>query len=382
MSLLVNTAAIACALSRRVWAGLAAGLLAACSSGPQYKPVDIPNVPVVQEVRQVWTLALGAVPETLVPAVQADRLIVVNERGDLQGIDLNAGRSQWRMALGERITAGVGSDGQRHAVVTAGNELVVVQEAQVRWRYRLPAQSFTAPLVAGQRVFVLLADRSVLGFDGATGRLLWTQQRPGDPLVLKHAGVLMPVGDTLVAGLSGRLVGIQPTTGALRWDAPVATPRGTNDLERLVDVVGPVSRQGDDLCVRAYQAQVGCVSAVRGQVRWTRTANSDHGVHGNDQLVIGAEANGVVTAWQRASGERVWQADRLRYRRLSAPLVTPKGIVVADSGGWAYLLSLKDGALLNRWKTDESELAGYPVAFAGGFLLLNRSGRLAAYQFP
>ena len=361
---------------------LVAVLLSACSSGPKYKPMDIPNVPVVQEVKQVWSQALGPVPATLVPAVRANEVIVINARGDLQGLDLNAGRSLWRVALNEPISAGVGSDGQRHAVVTSGNELVVVQETKVLWRSRLPAQSFTAPLVAGQRVFVLLADRSVLGFDGATGRLLWTQTRPGDPLVLKQAGVLMPVGDTLVAGLSGRLVGLNPTTGALSWDAPIATPRGTNDLERLVDVVGPLSRQGDELCARAYQAQVGCVIAVRGQVRWTRTANSDHGVHGNDQLVVGAESNGVVVAWQRSTGERLWQADRLRYRRLSAPLVTPKGIVVADSGGWAYLLSLTDGALLNRWRTDDTELAGYPQAFAGGFLMLNRSGRLAAYQFP
>jgi len=356
--------------------------LVACSSGPQYKPVDIPTVPVVQEVKQVWTLALGPVPATLVPAVQSNAVVVINTRGEMQGVDLNAGRSLWRVALNQTISAGVGSDGQRHAVVTTGNELVVVQESKVLWRYRLPAQSFTAPLVAGQRVFVLLADRSVLGFDGATGRLLWTQSRPGDPLVLKQTGVLTAVGDTLVAGLSGRLVGLNPTTGALRWDAPIATPRGTNDLERLVDVVGPMSRQGDELCARAYQSQVGCVNAVRGQVRWTRNANSDDGVHGNDQLVIGTEANGVVVAWQRSSGERVWQADRLRYRRLSAPLVTPKGIVLTDSGGWAYLMSMTDGALLNRWKTDDTELAGYPQAFAGGFLLLNRSGRLAAYQFP
>jgi outer membrane assembly lipoprotein YfgL len=363
-------------------AGLCLLALAACSSGPQYKPQDIPTVPVQQDVRLVWNLSLGPVPETLVPNLQADRVIVANAAGEVQGIDLNAGKALWRVALGERIAAGVGSDGQRHAVVTASNDLVVVQDAKVLWRQRLPAQSFTPPLVAGQRVFVLLADRSVLGFDGASGRQLWQQQRPGDPLVLRQVGVLMPVGDTLVAGLSGRLVGLNPTTGVLRWDAPIASPRGTNDLERLVDIVGPLSRQGDELCARAYQAQVGCVSTVRGQVRWTRSANSDLGVHGNDQLVIGTEANGVVTAWQRGSGERVWQADRLRYRHLSAPLVTPKGIVVADSGGWAYLLSLSDGSLLNRWTTDDTALAGYPQAFAGGFLLLNRSGRLAAYQFP
>ena len=371
---------------QRLWRScslvLALAALAACSSGPQYKPVDIPEVPVLQDVRQVWTTPVGEVPFSMTPVIHGEQLVVANRAGDVQALDVNSGKPLWRVALGAPLSAGVGSDGERHAVVTTGNEVVVVQGGKVLWRQRLPAQSFTAPLVAGKRVFVLLADRSVQGFDGATGHLLWTQQRPGDPLVLKQAGVLIPVRDTLVAGFSGRLVGLNPTTGAIRWDAPIATSRGTNDLERLVDIVGPLSRVDDDLCARAYQSQVGCLSAVRGQVRWTRSANSNQGVHGNEQMVIGSEANGLVVAWQRGTGERLWQSDRLRYRHLSAPLVTAKGIVLADSGGWVYLLSLTDGALLNRWKTDASPLSGPPIAFAGGFLLLTQSGRLSAHQFP
>jgi outer membrane protein assembly factor BamB len=61
--------------------------------------------------------------------------------------------------------------------------------------------------VAGNRVFVLAADRSVSAFDGQSGRRLWSQQRPGEPLVLRQSGVLLAVGDTLVAGQGGRLVG-------------------------------------------------------------------------------------------------------------------------------------------------------------------------------
>jgi outer membrane protein assembly factor BamB len=93
-------------------------------------------------------------------------------------------------------------------------------------------------------VFRAGADRSVTAFDGQTGRRLWSQQRPGEPLVLRQAGVLLAVGDTLVAGLAGRLVGMNPVNGSVRWDAPIATPRGTNDVERLVDLVGGVSRDG------------------------------------------------------------------------------------------------------------------------------------------
>ena len=57
-------------------------------------------------------------------------------------------------------------------------------------------------------------------------------------------GALLAVGDTLVAGLSGRLVGLNPANGSVRWEAPVATSRGTNEVERLVDVVAGASRSG------------------------------------------------------------------------------------------------------------------------------------------
>ena len=47
----------------------------------------------------------------------------------------------------------------------------------------------------------------------------------GEPLVLRQSGVLLAVEDTLVAGLSGRLVGLNPLNGTLRWEAPIANSR-------------------------------------------------------------------------------------------------------------------------------------------------------------
>ena len=72
------------------------------------------------------------------------------------------------------------------------------------------------------------ADRSVTAFDAASGRKLWQSQRPGDALVLRQSGILAAVGNTLIAGVSGRLVGLNPSNGNAVWDAPLATPRGTN----------------------------------------------------------------------------------------------------------------------------------------------------------
>lgn len=363
-----------------VWA--LAVLLTACGSSPRPQPAELGSVPVQQELQKGWSFAVGALDFPMNPAITPNLIGVASSPGQLHVLDGRTGQEVWRAAVGAPLSAGVGSDGERFAVVTRNNELVTLQAGKVLWRQKLPAQSFTPPLVAGQRVFVLMADRSVMGLDGATGRILWTQQRPGEPLVLRQSGVLLAVNDTLVAGLSGRLVGLNPTTGALRWDAPLATPRGTNDLERLVDIVAPVSRVGDSVCARAFLAQAGCVNAARGGVLWTRSAVSDQGLSGNGNFLVGTESNGVVTTWQRSNGERLWETDRLRYRRLSAPLVTEKGVVVVDEAGFVYLLSLADGALLNRVSLDGDGLASAPQALGGGVLLVSRKGLVQSLRFP
>ncbi len=368
-------------LTRLSLAGVCVAL-AACSGPSRPKPTEIPGVPVLQDVRTSWTANIGKVDFPLVVSAREDSIALANSQGVVAVLDATTGKDIWRLKLDQGISAGVGSDGQQLAVVTRTNELVSLKDGKVQWRKSLPAQSFTAPLVAGARVFVLTADRSVIAFDGTTGRQLWTQQRPGEPLVLKQAGVMLAVKNTLVVGLSGRLTGLDPNTGLIRWESAIATPRGTNDVERLVDLVAPFDRLGDVVCVRAFQAAVGCVNTERAQGVWTRPSAGEMGVSGNDTLLVAPLSNGVVQAFNRSNGERLWDTERLKYRILSAPLVTPRGVLIADNGGWLYVLSLADGALLNRIKLDAEELATAPVFAGGRYVVVTREGRVTGLQIP
>jgi outer membrane assembly lipoprotein YfgL len=357
-------------------------VLIACSGPSRPKPADIAPVTVKQDVRPSWNASIGNVDFPLVVSAKEGRVAVADSKGVVTVLDAKTGRDIWRVKLDQPIAAGVGSDGQQVAVVTRENQLVAMQDGKVQWRQTLPAQSFTAPLVAGARVFVLTAERAVIAFDGATGRKLWTQQRPGEPLVLKQAGVLLAFKDTLVAGLSGRLAGLDPNTGGIRWESAIATPRGTNDIERLVDLVSPFDRVDDVICVRAFQTSIGCVNADRGQAVWTRPSVGDQGVSGNADLLIAPLSNGVVQAWNRANGERLWETDRLKYRILNAPLVTPRGVLVSDNAGWLYVLSLADGSLLNRLKLDGVEFAASPVFTGDSYVVVSREGRVSGLLIP
>ena len=357
------------------------GLLASCSSGPEKpKPAELaPNAGLL-DVRLAWTAKVGAVSFPLDVKVNGNTVAVASSDGTVASFDARTGTELWRTNVGGQIAAGVGSDGRFAAVVTRANDLIVLDAGREVWRQKLSAQGFTAPLVAGGRVFLLAADRSVTGFDAQSGRKLWSQQRPGESLVLRQSGALLAVGDTLVAGLSGRLVGINPSNGAIRWESPIASPRGTNDIERLVDLVGRVSRDGDVVCARAFQAAVGCVDAARGTQLWTKPAFGSVGVHGDDKYVFGAESDGKLVAWRRTDGERAWVSERLRHRSLTAPLVVGRSIALGDDAGMVHLLSREDGAALTRVATDGSAVVAAPVLAAGTLVVVTRSGGVFGFK--
>lgn len=361
---------------------LVAGLaLAACSSGPEKpKPAALPPVTATLGVETAWTAQVGASRGPLSPVSVDGRIFAASTVGNVVALDAATGRDLWRFNVGTAIAAGVGSDGETAAVVTEGNDLVAVVSGQEAWRVRLAARTFTPPLVAGKRVFVLTADRTVTAFDARTGGRLWSQSRSSEPLVLAQPGLMLAVGDTLVAGIAGRLVGFNPLTGAVRWEAPVGTSRGTNEVERLVDVVAPASRVGDSVCVRSYSAAVGCVDTARGSATWTRPAQGSAGVHGDDRLVFGVENNGRLLAWQRASGEPAWQSDRLLYRSLTAPLAVGRVVVFGDSDGMVHVLSREDGSEMNRLTTDGSAVLTAPIMAGNVLLVQTRNGGLYAWR--
>lgn len=356
-------------------------LVSACSSGPEkIRPTELQPAAKLVSAQLLWSIQVGASPVALAPLSHRGRVYLVGGGGTVVAVDAATGRDVWRVNLATPLATGVGTDGQTTAVVTQSNQLVALEEGRESWRVQLPAAAFTPPLVAGRRVFVLAADRSVSAFDAQNGARLWTQVRAGEPLVLRQSGLLLAVGDTLVAGLSGRVVGLNPLNGTPSWEVPIANSRGANEVERLVDMVGPASRVGTSVCGRAYNSALGCVDADAGRVVWSKPAKGLTGVDGDEQRVFGTESDGRLVAWQRANGDRVWEIDRLKFRDLTAPLSVGKWLAIGDGAGLVHLVSPADGSELNRLTTDGSAIVSRPVLSGTAIVVQTRNGGVYAWD--
>lgn len=355
-------------------------VLAACSGPSKPVPKDLgANIGLIG-VKTAWSTQVGAMESAAQPHVVGTQVLLASSNGIVTALQGETGSVVWQLDVGAPLVSGVGSDGQTAAVMSEAGELIAMSSGKVLWKQRLGALGLTPPLVAGARIFTLSADRTVTAFDAASGQRLWQLQRSSDPLVLGQAGVLLAVGDTLVVGVAGRLLGLNPLNGASRWEAPVAVSRGTNEVERLVDLVAGVSRLQANVCVRSFQSAVACVDANKGTMVWNKPAAGTTGLGGDAEYVFGTEADSKLIAWSRVTGERWWVSEALRWRGLGTPLVVGQTLVVGDNTGVLHFLSRTDGAPMDRATTDGSAILGVPVLVGKTLIAVTQKGGVFAFR--
>lgn len=367
-------------MSRFVTAAvLALAVLAGCTTD-RPKPTPLEDVAPKIAGRVVWQGSIGRIGFPLVPAVRDGVFVVAAGDGNVQALKADSGEVLWRASAGGALSAGVGSDGRFTSVVTRDNQVVTFEAGRELWRRRLPASVVTPPLVAGERVFVKGVDRAVHAFDAVDGRRLWTLQRPGDALTLAQASVIAPFRNTLLVGQGARLAGIDPLRGTVQWEVAMASPRGTNEVERLADLIGPALRLDTVVCARAFQSAVACVDAARGALLWSRNVGGIQAIGGDAERIVGADASDRITAWRTATGDVAWTNEKLLFRGLGGAAVVGPVVAFGDSEGYVHFLSLADGELQLRLRTDSSGVLGTPVLSGTTLLVTTRGGGLFAFR--
>ena len=110
------------------------------------------------------------------------------------------------------------------------------------------------------------------------------------------------------------------------------------------------------MLARAFQSSVGCVNAERGSALWNRVVGGANGIGADDQVVVAGDASDRLSAWKLANGDLAWSADQFQRRKLSAPLLLNKQVLIGDFEGQVHLLDRETGKTRSRLATDGSAI--------------------------
>jgi outer membrane protein assembly factor BamB len=335
-------------------------------------------------VSTLWQSNIGNSQQAVFsPAVTRDSVYAAANDGAITRLDAGSGKQLWRINAGERLTGGVGADGKLVAVGSGKGEVLAFDANGIAlWKAQVSSEVLAAPQVVDEVVVVRSVDGRIFGLDAKDGKRKWYYQRSTPALSVRSpVGISISRGVVYAGFAGGKLVAINLDSGAVRWDATVALPRGTTELERVTDVIGVPVVTEREVCAVAYQGRVGCFDIATGQAVWGREMSSTSGLSLDARYVFVSDDKGAVHALDRIGGTSVWKQDKLRLRNLSAPLALGREIVVADIQGYVHFLARDTGAFVGRVATDGSPVGTNPVMLPnGGFLIQTRNGGLYAFN--
>ena len=367
----------------RACAAAAAAALAACSSAPTGpKPAALPELAGAKTVRVLWRAVVGAAEDFVFsPALVGDAVYAAARDGTVRRLDAASGRLRWQASAGSRLSAGVGADAASVAVANEEGVVTVLEAAtgKLRWRARVSSEVLAAPTLGAGLVLVRSIDNRIFAFGAEDGKRRWVYQRAASPLIVRTPAGAVIDGDSVYAGFrGGKLAAIALSNGGLRWEATVALPKGSTELERVTDVVGAPVVQGREVCTAAYQGRVACYEMANGRQIWARELSSLTGVSADARYAFAADDRGAVHSLDRSSGRSVWKQDRLAHRELSLPLPVGNAVAVGDFEGYVHFLARDTGAFIARHETGGGAVRAAPLALPSGLLVQTVGGALHA----
>jgi outer membrane protein assembly factor BamB len=364
-------------------------LLAGCSSlnpfarkAPRNEPAPLAQFKPSMATRTVWSARIGKSGNyPLTPAVIDARVYAASADGEISCLDAADGKPIWKIKAGVELTAGVGTDGK--VVVVVGTDGVILafdaNDGKSLWKAQASTEVLSPPALGGGVVVIRSMDNRIAAYDLESGIRRWFVQRTAPALALRASpGILMNDGIAYVALPAGRLLALAALTGAPRWDAPIAEPRGATELERVADVSGMPVLMGRDICAAAYQGRLACVDAGNGSVRWAREISADVGPGLDQRYVFASDESGNLQAFARDSGSSLWRNTSLSWRGLSSPVSFGRAVVVGDRQGYLHFFSREEGALLARVQTDGSAIRATPIVAGATLIVQSQNGSLLA----
>ncbi len=362
-------------------------LAAGCSSNSKKElpPAELTKFTEEVVLKKQWSRSIGdgqgETYNTLVPAIENDRIYASDVNGEVFALDRITGDVVWKKDLELSVSGAVGVGYGLVMLGTLKGEVIALDAStgEERWRSRVTSEVLAPPANNGDVVVVQTQDDRLIGLDAATGDRRWIYENTPAVLTLRGTGAPIATNRLAVAGLStGKVVAVDINNGVPVWESRVAIPQGRSELDRVVDIDGGLLLSGGTLYVSTYQGRVAGLDLESGRVLWQRDASSYVGVAQGYGNVYVSEASGTVESVDERSSSALWTNDTMARRQLSAPEVFSSYVAVGDFEGYLHLLSQVDGRFVGRERIDSDGLRARPLVVGDTIYVFGNSGKLEA----
>lgn len=354
-----------------------------CSSDKAPKPRIIPPIENMQRIDMPWNInkLSDSIAGSFVPVLDNNAVFTADSEGHILRLDDTDGTVISAFKLSRQLSSGTAASGTSIFVTTRDGYLLSISKVtgEINWEAVLPTIAIEAPQIGGDIVVVRTNDTGLSAYDVKNGSLLWVYQKTNPPLTLRSYNTFQVVGkDVVIVGEpSGKLALLNLNNGMVLWEDSIAIPKGSTDLDKLTDIgMRPVLKD-KTICVATYNGKIACLDALNSNITWSKDFSGNLGLIMDEQNVYTVSTDGIIFAFDKITGAKIWHNDILQYRKLNVPVFLGDNILVMDNEGYVNLFERSNGKLVARVKTNLKDGISYPISDPNKVIIQSGNGHIA-----
>ncbi len=338
-------------------------------------------------VETVWKTSIGDGAEglrySLRPSVQDDVLFLASSNGSVRALNASTGANIWTVNTGIVLSAGPSTSTNK--VIVAGNNGDVIaldtKTGSELWRAKVSGEVISSPGLGIEQVAVRTANGTMHVLSANTGTQLWYDEQEVPTLSLRGSSMPLVTSGVVITGTdAGKLISFNAVDGGILWERLLGLPRGSTELERLIDIDGPIGVSDTNLFAVGFNSRLAKIDARNGSVVWGKSVSSYTGVGLGLSNVFVSNSDDHLIAFSQESGSQVWKSEEYQYRQLTTPTPTGQALVVGDMEGFVHFISPSDGKTIARTKISKAAIKQAPLYANDMLYVIADNGQLLAYK--
>ncbi|MGB0496143.1 MAG: outer membrane protein assembly factor BamB [Kangiellaceae bacterium] len=350
-----------------------------------YEPNPLVEIENEFETKTVWSVSIGdGIGDRalhLNPVYAYDKIYVADHSGAVSAIEPSNGKEIWRKEFELDIAGGPAVGSKLVAIGTSQGEVLVLDAdtGDEKWRAQVSSEIISSPAVGEGYVVARTVDGRIYAFDANDGTQKWFYDESLPALTLRGNSAPIIAGGGVIAGFAnGKLSVFILANGQLAWEKKIATPIGSSEIQRLVDVDIQPLLVGSSIFIGSFNGNLASLEMRSGEVNWQRELSTFQDMAVGDLILYATHENSHFSALNRTNGVILWTQKDLYRRQLTAPAVYDKWAVVCDFEGYLHWINSADGKVVSREEIDSSGIAATPLVIDDNIILLSRDGTLTA----
>jgi outer membrane protein assembly factor BamB len=310
---------------------------------PEPLPEDFENK---VQVNQPWLKEFDFLPRYAEIVLKEDSIFFITEDGVFTKLSQDTGDTLFSKKINAKIKTGLFSGLENHFFFTDERNFLtkIDEKGNLIWSIKLPNSLNLKPFFYKNQIIFKYINNNIESFDINTGLSLWSYVRQNPPLSINVQSPITVVNDILYSGFpGGKVVIIEPESGSFLTELTMSRPKGVTEIDRTNDVAGDLGIVDSSLYASSYNGEITAFNRASGSKIWSRKISSYHGIATDNINLVVAHENDSIYNFDLKSGKTIWKNNDLSYRKISIPLIFNDYLLAIDYLGVLHIINLVEG---------------------------------------